>query len=75
MSLKWVTRLVEDSDGQPSTMRVLALIVVLDVIVVWNLTVIRDGWQDPGWPTAAIVAAALGPKAVQALAEARRRLG
>ena len=57
---------ISDPSGQPSTMRLLVALVVIDVMVTWTVVTIKAGtWQPLDWGTVTLVLSVLGVKAWQ----------
>lgn len=68
----WLGRCLADGDGDPSSMRLLTVIVVCTVLSTWAYSVVRAGtWIPLDLETVAALASALGGKALQAGFELR----
>jgi hypothetical protein len=68
--MKLLQQLISDGE-MPSTMRVLALAVVVPVMLVWSVLCIKQNtFIVPDWKIVAMVISAFGSKSLQSLFEA-----
>ncbi len=65
--MNWIKTLVADNNGDPSTMRVATLLVIIAVLGNWVFLTVHTGQQQPlVWQQVGLVLGSLTAKTVQA---------
>ncbi len=68
--IKWAKGAFEESPGTASSMRIIAILVTLNVMVIWGYTCIKNQtYQDIGLNTVLLIATVWGCKAIQHFSE------
>lgn len=64
--MKYLFDIFAESNGTPSSMRVMSAYVIINTMATWTYAVIKAGmWVDPTWNMIALIFGALGVKTWQ----------
>ena len=65
----WIKKLFEETNGEPSSVRVMSFAVIITFLFDWIHTILAGKQFTPDWSIVGIVVGVLGVKSIQKFAE------